>query len=55
VLFFRIVSRVAVRRRYDAMLPTSLRSFALFVIGWAAGEMVSVALAGAGDSLSRVS
>ncbi|MEP7308830.1 MAG: glycosyltransferase [Acidobacteriota bacterium] len=54
VLFFRIVSRVAVRRRYRRALATSLPLIALFVIGWAAGEMVG-ALAGAGDSLSRVS
>ena len=54
VLFFRIVSRVAVRRRYRRALATSLPLIALFVIGWAAGEMVG-AVAGAGDSLSRVS
>jgi len=54
VLFFRIVSRVVVRRLYRRALATSLPLIALFVIGWAAGEMVG-ALAGAGDSLSRVS
>jgi hypothetical protein len=54
VLFFRIVSRAAVRPRYRRALATSLPLIALFVIAWAAGEMVG-ALAGAGDSLSRVS
>jgi hypothetical protein len=54
VLFLRIVSRVITRRRYRRELAKALPLIALFVVGWAAGEMVG-ALAGPGDSLSRVS
>jgi hypothetical protein len=54
VLFSRIVRRVAVRDRYRAELVRALPLIALFVVGWAAGEIVG-ALAGSGDSLSRVS
>jgi glycosyl transferase family 2 len=53
VLFFRIVSRVIARRRYRRELAKALPLIALFVVGWAGGEMVG-ALAGPGDSLSRV-
>jgi hypothetical protein len=53
VLFFRIVSRVVARKRYRRELAKSLPLIGLFVVAWAAGEMVG-ALAGPGDSLSRV-
>jgi hypothetical protein len=54
VLLGRIVSRVAARRRYRGVLVKSLPLMALFVLAWAAGEIVG-ALTGPGDSLSRVS
>lgn len=53
VLFARIVLRVLGKRRHGAELVRSLPFIALFVIAWAAGEMVG-ALAGPGDALSRV-
>jgi len=40
MLFFRIVSRVVARRRHRSELAKSLPLIALFVVGWAAGEMV---------------
>jgi glycosyltransferase involved in cell wall biosynthesis len=54
VLFLRIVSRAATRPGYRNALAKSLPLIALFVVGWAAGEMVG-ALGGPGDALSRVS
>ena len=44
----------AARRGIESALAKSLPLIALFVIGWAAGEMVG-ALGGPGDALSRVS
>jgi len=54
LLLVRIVARVGARRRYRRVLVKSLPLLALFVLAWAAGEVVG-ALAGPGDSLSRVS
>lgn len=53
VLYYRIVSRVLGKRRHRAELVRSLPLLALFVCGWAAGE-VAGAWFGPGDSLSRV-
>ncbi len=53
VLFWRTVSRIRAKGRHAAELNRSLPYIALFVVAWAAGELVGY-LAGAGDSLSRV-
>jgi glycosyl transferase family 2 len=53
LLFYRIVRRVLGKGRYRGELARSLPLLALFVVAWAAGEVVGYAL-GAGDSLSKV-
>jgi hypothetical protein len=53
LLFWRTVSRIRAKGRHSAELNRSLPYIALFVVAWAAGELVGY-LAGAGDSLSRV-
>jgi glycosyltransferase involved in cell wall biosynthesis len=53
LLLYRIVRRVARRRRYRAELVKSLPLLLLFVTAWAAGEAVGYC-AGPGDSLARV-
>jgi len=53
VLFVRIVSRVARKRRHRVELLKSLPLIALFSIGWAGGELTGT-LMGPGNSLSRV-
>jgi hypothetical protein len=53
VLFWRTVSRIRAKGRHRAELNRSLPYIALFVLAWAAGELVGY-LAGAGDSLSKV-
>lgn len=53
VLLKRIVSRVRPRAPYSAKLGKTLPLIALFVVAWAAGEMVGYVL-GSGRSLSKV-
>lgn len=53
VLYYRVVSRVVAKRRHRAELVRSLPLLALFVVSWAAGEVVG-SWFGAGDSLSKV-
>jgi hypothetical protein len=53
VLFYRTVSRIWRKRAYRPELVRSLPLLALFVTGWAAGEVVG-AWFGPGDALSRV-
>ena len=51
VLLVRIISRVAVRPQDRLHLLKALPLIALFVVSWAAGEVVG-ALAGPGDAMS---
>ena len=53
LLFARTISRVMAKRRHRAELVRSLPLLALFVLAWAAGEVVGY-VAGPGDSLSKV-
>lgn len=53
VLFYRTVARVWPHRAYRGHLIRSLPLLGLFVVAWAAGEVVGY-WAGPGDSLSRV-
>lgn len=53
VLFWRTISRIQSKGRHQAELRRSMPYIALFVLAWAAGELVGY-VAGAGDSLSRV-
>jgi hypothetical protein len=53
ILLWRIVSRVASKRRHRPELIRSLPLLLLFVCAWAGGEMVG-SWFGAGDSLQRV-
>ncbi|MGQ0539520.1 MAG: glycosyltransferase [Gemmatimonadaceae bacterium] len=53
VLMWRTVSRVVSKGRHRGELLRSLPFIALFVLAWAAGEIVGYAR-GAGDSLARV-
>jgi hypothetical protein len=54
LLLFRIVARAGIKPGYRLPLLKSLPLIAVFVVAWAGGEMIG-ALAGTGDSLSRVS
>ena len=53
VLFARTVSRVLRKGRHRAELVRSLPLLMVFVVSWAAGEVVGY-VAGAGDSLAKV-
>jgi hypothetical protein len=53
VLFLRTVSRIRSKGRHQRELLRSLPFIAVFVVAWAAGELVGY-LAGPGDSLSKV-
>ena len=53
LLFVRTVSRVMKKGRHRAELVRSLPLLAVFVVSWAAGEVVGY-VAGAGDSLAKV-
>jgi hypothetical protein len=53
MLFWRTVSRVMSKRRHRAELMRSLPLLAVFVVAWAAGEVVGY-VSGPGNSLSRV-
>lgn len=53
MLFWRTVSRVMSKRRHRAELVRSLPLLAVFVLAWAAGEVVGY-VSGPGNSLSRV-
>lgn len=53
VLLYRIVSRIAAKKRHQALLAKSTPLIAMFVTSWAAGEVVG-SLFGEGDSLSKV-
>jgi hypothetical protein len=53
LLFSRTVSRVLKKGRHRAELVRSLPLLAVFVVSWAAGEVVGY-VAGAGDSLAKV-
>lgn len=53
VLYYRVVSRVIAKRKHRAELVRSLPLLALFVVSWAAGEIVG-SWFGPGDSLARV-
>lgn len=53
VLFYRTVSRIRKKGTHVAELRRALPLLALFVVAWAAGEVVGY-LAGPGDSLSKV-
>ena len=53
LLFARTVSRVLSKRRHRVELLRSLPLLAVFVLAWAAGEVVGY-IAGPGDSLSKV-
>lgn len=53
VLFWRTISRIRAKGRHRTELRRSIPYIGLFVLAWAAGELVGY-LAGAGDSLSRV-
>jgi len=53
MLFWRTVSRVMSKRRHRAELMRSLPLLAVFVLAWAAGEVVGY-VSGPGNSLSRV-
>jgi hypothetical protein len=53
VLLYRIVSRIAQKKRHGALLAKSTPLIALFVASWAAGEVVG-SLFGEGDSLGKV-
>ena len=53
LLFARTVSRVLRKRRHRSELVRSLPLLMVFVVSWAAGEVVGY-VAGAGDSLAKV-
>jgi hypothetical protein len=53
LLFARTVSRVLSKKRHRAELVRSLPLLAMFVLAWAAGEVVGY-LAGPGQALSKV-
>ena len=53
LLLFRMYRQVAAKKRLRAQFLSALPALAVFVIIWAAGEMVGYAL-GAGDALSRI-
>jgi hypothetical protein len=53
LLWYRVVSRVVVKRRHRAELARSLPLLAIFVMAWAVGEVVGAWL-GPGDALERV-
>ena len=53
LLLYRIVSRIAAKKRPPALLAKSTPLIAMFVTSWAAGEVVR-SLFGEGDSSSKV-
>lgn len=53
VLFWRTITRIRAKGRYQSQLIRSLPLLALFVVAWAAGEAIGY-VAGPGDSLSKV-
>lgn len=53
LLYWRTISRIRAKGRHRAELVRSLPLLALFVVAWAAGEVVGY-LAGPGNSLSKV-
>lgn len=53
LLFYRTVSRIVAKRRHGAELVKSLPLLSIFVLSWAAGEVVGY-LFGPGNSLSKV-